>query len=163
MNHSSNDADATCFTNFALQEYLLGRLGQDVRAELKQHVDDCPQCGACLTLMDTETQVLRAALRDDSGEAENPKLDTETLAIYLDGSLSDEQREECERVLISSPQLLASLVDIRRELSTLRVLDPNVLGASERPEGRILRMPKRRLLPKDISELSLTDSEAAEA
>lgn len=163
MNDSSKNADAPCFTNFALQEYLLGRLGEEVRAELKQHLDDCPQCGACLKLMDTETQVLRAALRDDTGDAENPERDTETLAMYLDGSLSDEQHDEYERLLISSPQLLASLVELRRELSDLRALDPESARTSASPEGRILRMPKRHLLPQNISELGLTDSEAAEA
>lgn len=163
MNDSLKRADAPCFTNFALQEYLMGRLSEEVREELRLHLHDCPQCDACLKLMDTETKVLRTALRDDFAVGETPELDAETLARYFDDSLSDEERDKCDRLLAASPQLLASLIELRHELSIVSGLDPHEIDAPDAPEGRILRMPKRQVLPRNISELGSAESEAAEA
>ena len=163
MKDLSNTAETPCFTNFAIQEYLMGRLSEEIRTELKLHVDDCLQCGACLKLMDTETIILRAALRDDFADSETSNMDPETLAMYLDDTLGNEQREECEKRLRSSPQLLASLLELKRELSLVQSIDPLESIAPTTPEGRILRMPKRRHLPKNLTELGQSDSEASEA
>jgi len=113
--------------------------------------------------MDTETIILRAALRDDFADSETSNMDPETLAMYLDDTLGNEQREECEKRLRSSPQLLASLLELKRELSLVQSIDPLESIAPTTPEGRILRMPKRRHLPKKLTELGQSDSEASEA
>ena len=159
---TSHSADRPCFTNFAFQEYALGRISSEVREEMETHRKECPQCGACAALIERETGLLSSALRSGFEERPARPLEREMLAMYLDDSLDQQTRERCEKLLASSPKTLAALLSIRREL--IGVLNatagPGELHAG--PEGRILRMPKRRILPKTILDLSRSESEAAE-
>ncbi len=162
MNMTSPSADRPCFTNFAFQEYALGRLSSEVRVEVEIHVKECPQCAACAALIEKETGLLSSALRSGAeGRPEQP-LEREMLAMYLDDSLDQETREKCEKLLAASPQTLAALLSIRQEL--IGVLNAAVVPGETpaRPEGKILRMPKRRILPVTMSDLSRSESEAAE-
>ena len=162
MNMTSHSAERPCFTNFALQEYALGRIRSEVREEMETHLKKCPQCGACAALIEQETGLLSSALRSGIEERPGQPLEREMLAMYLDDSLDPETREKCDKQLASSSKTLAALLSIRRELI-------DVLNATEgpgefqvQPEGKILRMPKRRILPKTILDLSRSESEAAD-
>lgn len=162
MNMTSHSADRPCFTNFALQEYALGRISSEVREEVETHLKECPQCGACAALIEKETGLLSSALRAGSEERLGQPLAREMLAMYLDDSLDQETREKCEKLLASSPKTLVALLSIRREL--MGVLNATA-GPGEfqaQPEGKILRMPRRQILPKTILDLSRSESEAAE-
>lgn len=162
MNMTSHSADRPCFTNFALQEYALGRISSEVREEVETHVKECPQCGACAALIEKETGVLSSALRFGAEEGPGQSLEREMLAMYLDDSLDQETREKCEKLLASSTQTLAALLSIRRELIGVLNAAGGPGETHAQPEGKILRMPKRRILPKTISDLSRSESEAAE-
>jgi len=160
MNAASHGSDRPCFTNFALQEYALGRLNGDVRLEVEAHVGECRQCAA---LIEKETRLLKAALRAGAEEGEGQAPEREMLAMYLDDSLDQETREKCESLLASSSEALAALLSMRRELVSVLNVEALPGEMTSRPEGRILRMPKRRILPKTIAELYGDESEAAEA
>ena len=162
MNMTSHSADRPCFTNFALQEYALGRLSSEVREEVETHVEECPHCAACAVLIEKETGLLSSALRSGAEERPGQPLEREMLAMYLDDSLDQETREKCEKLLAYSPQTLAALLSIRREL--IGVLNAAVCAGEipAQPEGKILRMSKRQILPKTISDLSRSESEAGE-
>ena len=162
MNMTSHSADRPCFTNFALQEYALGRISSEVREEMETHLKECQQCAACAALIEKETGLLSAALRVGAEERPGETLERETLAMYLDDSLDQETREKCEKRLASSPQNLAALLSMRRELIGV-LIDAGGPGEKlAQPEGKILRMPKRQILPKTILDLSRSESEAAE-
>ncbi len=163
MNMTSHNADRPCFTNFALQEYALGRLSGELREEVEIHVKECPQCAACAALIEKETRLLNAALRVGAEEGEGEAPEREMLAMYLDDSLDQETREKCESLLASSSEALAALLSMRRELVSVLNVEALPGEMPSRPEGRILRMPKRRILPKTIAELYGDESEAAEA
>ncbi len=151
-----------CFTNFALQEYALGRLSSEVREEVEAHVNECPECAACAALIEKETGLLNSALRFGGEEEQGQSLEREVLAMYLDDSLDQEAREKCEKRLALSSETLATLLSLRHEL--LSVLNVEALPGEmpARPEGRILRMPKRRILPKSVAELYSVEPEEAE-
>lgn len=162
MKETSQSSDQSCFTNFALQEYTLGRLSSEVRLELEGHIEECVECTACLSLIEKETHLLCEALQPDLNSSGVEALDAETLAMYLDDSLDQQTREKCEQLLASSPGNLRVLVSLRRELVNVRSAEVARGETALRPEGRILRMPKRQFAPRNIIELSRSDSEAAE-
>jgi len=149
-----------CFTDFALQEYVLGRLDPDVRVALEDHIEGCPQCAACERLIATETKSLREALRQAEGGSEVAPIDEELLALYLGGGLDDKEREEIETTLASSSVLRDRLNALRVELD--EVLKPSKASARAplEPEGQILRMPQRTLIPQKLSDLRTNDTEA---
>ena len=152
-----------CFTDFAIQEYLLGRLDAAVRVEVETHLGSCPECAACAKLLKRETLTLRAALRTPSpSESTASKINDETLASYLDNSLRPEAREEVELALLESSEALMRLNEIRLELEAVR--DDSAVPESRNyaPEGRVLRMPKRIVLPRKVSDLSAGEGEAAD-
>ena len=162
MNAPTASQDNPCFTDFALQEYVLGRLSPEVRIEVQEHMQSCPQCAACAGLIAKETELLRAALGASAGSSSAAAIDDETLSLYLGDSLDAQSREACEKALVTSPKLRERLTELRRDLEA--VLGDT--GAAEiskvRVEGRILRMPKRSEVPRNFSDLTLSDSEAAE-
>lgn len=161
MNVTPHRADRPCFTNFALQEYALGRLSGEVREEVETHVVECRQCAACAALIEKETGLLSSALRAGAEERPGQPLERETLAMYLDGSLDQETREKCEKLLAESPETLAALLSMRHELVSVLNATAAASELPERREGRILRMPKRRILPETLLDLSESESEAA--
>ncbi len=162
MNTISRSPDRPCFTNFALQEYALGRLSGEVREEVEAHVQECRQCAACADLIEKETGLLSSALRAGAQEGQGRPLEREMLAMYLDDRLDQETREKCEKRLAESPEMLAALLSMRDELVSVLNTTAAASELPERREGRILRMPKRRILPETISDLSRSESEAAE-
>lgn len=160
---SSGTNTNSCFTDFAIQEYLLGRLDAGVREELEAHLKGCRECTACSELLAKETATLRAGLRGTAGvESTAPGIDDETLAMYFDDSLSLEMREEIERNLAQSPEALRRLNELRLELESLRDGSKVLEGDAAKPEGRVLRMPKRQILPRKLSDLPSEGSEVAE-
>lgn len=162
MNETSQNGGETCFTNFALQEYALGRLSSEVRTELEGHIEDCAECAACVRLIEKETRLLREALRPNVDDSGAEALDAETLAMYLDDSLDQQTREKYEQLLASSPRSLEALVSLRRELVSAMSAENSSGEISLQPEGRIIHMPKRQFAPRNIAELSGSESEAAE-
>ena len=162
MKETSQSSDQPCFTNFAIQEYTLGRLSSKVRVELEGHVEECAECAACLRLIETETRLLCEALQSNMNDSRVEALDTETLAMYLDDSLDQQTREKCEQILASSPGDLRSLISLRRELGSVTSSENNLVEKHVRPAGRIIRMPKRQFTPRNIAELSGGESEAVE-
>lgn len=162
MNAPTASRDNLCFTDFALQEYVLGRLSPEVRVEVQGHLRNCLQCAACADLITQETGLLREALGASAGSSKAVAIDDETLSLYLGDSLDAQSREACEESLAASPQLRERLGELRRDLEAV-VGDAGAVEISEtRLEGRILRMPKRSRLPRSFSDLTLSDSEAAE-
>jgi anti-sigma factor RsiW len=134
-----------CFTDFAVQEYLGGRLEPSVRQELEAHLSACAECRAATTALDAELRILRAALSPiDALEPRGNTYDDEALARYLDGALDEGSVQVFEERLSRDPALLTRLIALRREV--LNVRQEAELGApEEKPEplGQILRMPKR--------------------
>ncbi len=162
MNETSQSNGETCFTNFALQEYALGRLSSEVRTDLEGHVEECAACAACVRLIDKETRLLRETLQSNVDNSGPEALDAQTLAMYLDDSLDQQTREKCEQLLASSPRSLEALVSLRRELVGAMGAENSSVETPLQPEGRIIRMPKRQFAPRNIAELSGSESEAAE-
>lgn len=158
----SQSHDESCFTNFALQEHTLGRLSAEVRLGLEGHVEECAECAACLRLIEKETRLLCEALQSNVDNSRVEALDTETLAMYLDDSLDRQMREKCEQLLASSPGDLRALISLRRESVSVTNAENSLLEKPLRPAGRIIRMPKRQFAPRNITELSGSESEAAE-
>jgi anti-sigma factor RsiW len=149
---SGNAPDERCFTDFALQEFVAGRLEQEVRAQVEVHAETCDACRNAVTLLQQEAALLQAALSGGDDVATSDNIDLEVLALYLDGALDSEARAQLERRLSNEPVLLRSLLDLRTEVArTLSEQGDGVRRPMPKPPaGEILRMPKRTQPPPVI-------------
>ncbi len=142
-----------CFTDFALQEYLAGRLDAEVRRGLEAHLARCAECHGALQAFDTEAALLRGALATRAGEGGTEEHSDEVLARYLSGALDDSQSSALEETLSRHPALLARLVALGREVAAVREgTGQGVEKSAQRPpEGLILKMPRRTKPPLIIA------------
>lgn len=142
----------SCFTDFALEEFLSGRLSADVRFELEAHIASCSDCRTALDLLAKDRILLNRGLAEAARTPRTSESDTEQLGAYLSGGLSPNEREAVERRLSVEPELLADLIRLHDEaVATLSEIDrPGVTAQPMTPAGEILRMPKRTVLPVTV-------------
>ncbi len=144
--------DRECFTDFALQEYVQGRLDSAIRLELEHHTATCTQCRAALQEFQTEAALLHAALSSATASTEEVDINDETLALYCTGALEAGEAIAVETALSRNPGLLQRLIALTRETTAVRSSETadDVVGTPQ-PAGQILRMPKRSARPVVVS------------
>jgi anti-sigma factor RsiW len=145
----TNSQDESCFTDFALDEYVAGRLDPDVRAEVESHTRSCDPCREAVALLRAESEFLRHALAQTGGESLAGDLHPETLARYLDGSLDPSDSAAVEHRLLRDPKTLHQLNELRAEVAAALAGRDVVMPIPEPvfPRGEILRMPQRTRPP----------------
>lgn len=144
--------DDACFTDFALQEYVAGRLDPEVRAEVEAHAGACELCRRSIELLAVESAFLRQAfITTDCAEFEQP-VDPAMLALYLDGALDPDEAASLEHRLTHDPEALMALTQLQADVAeTISGKGEGVpADAPSVPAGEILRMPKRTQPPAVI-------------
>jgi anti-sigma factor RsiW len=146
------DTNPSCFTDFALGEFVHGRLDPEVRREVEAHAGECAECGAAIRMLRAESAAIVRALRA-ARLAQMDKFDPQTLARYLDGALDPQAERELEAILATEPEPLAALVALHAEVAAARLEADQGVGRIEPavPAGQILRMPKRTAPPPLVS------------
>ena len=139
----------SCFTDFALQEYVHGRLAEDVRREVESHVVACAVCGKAIKLLNSERSLLRDVASSTNRPAMRERPDWATLAAYMDGALDSEDAARMESALLADPVLLESLISLQREASAVLEApgEEATPEAQSAPSGQTLRMPQRAKMP----------------
>jgi anti-sigma factor RsiW len=138
--------DLPCFTDFALEEYVHGRLDPEVRSDVELHCAACEQCRNAIGLLHAESEFFKRTMRSAAHPAEAAEVGREHLALYLDGALEAEAVEALESRLLSDPRLMSSLCDLAAEVrETVAGLASGIQRSSEHLvlTGQIVRMPKR--------------------
>ncbi len=140
-----------CFTDYALQEYVAGRLDPGVREEVEAHAAVCDACRSAAGLLREEAGFLRAAL-EPAGKAPAEPLDSLLLAAYLGDALDTEETAILDARLAGDASSIVALLRLRAE--TLATLDECGTGVREEvppvPSGVVLRMPTRRIHPPRV-------------
>lgn len=158
MNASTDRPGQECFPDVVVEDYALGRLRKVVRDDFERHVQECADCAARLELIRAETTAFQGALHAASGDASGACCERETLAMYLDRALDEQERERLELHLSTCRRCQRELVALHREVGeTLRGEGPTkVLEEAEKPRveagaakpkfsaRRIRQFPQRR-------------------
>lgn len=144
-----------CFTDFALEEYVQGRLDVSVRLALEAHTAGCTECGRAVELLKAESALLRHADFSAPQREVRSTPDVQVLAAYLDGAMTRDAAEELEALLADDPILLNALLQLGREVEAAsNEQEPGTPSAV--PEGQLLRMPvRRRAMPAVIMPAGL--------
>lgn len=162
MTDSTGQNTDECFTDFALQEYVLGRLASEIRDEVVAHLKSCPACTACVNLFQMEAGALTELLANSPRPDAASPIATEELAMFLDNSLDKKARQRLHATLADSPEELSRLIAVYREVQASRDHADTHTETREiperEPEGRIIRMPKRQVIPKSILDLPSSES-----
>jgi anti-sigma factor RsiW len=142
-----------CYTDFALQEYIAGRLDAGVRRDLEEHLARCRECRGALQAFQAEAALLRGALAPRGGEEICEEVTDETLALYMGGALDQVQVAAVEDAVSRRPALLGRLVALGREVAAVRegAGSPGQESRSHPPEGLILKMRRRTVPPATVS------------
>jgi anti-sigma factor RsiW len=150
---SPGDQTHPCFTDFALQEFVQGRLDSDVRQAVEKHLEACQECRRAAELLQSESALLRDALMSATPVEAGEPPDIAVLAAYLDGALDDAAVREFEARLASDPRLLHALARLQAEVSAVVANQGERVrqSAAQVPAGQILRMPKRAAPPPVVT------------
>ena len=147
----TSSREPECYTDYALQEYLMGRLDVSVRQDVQRHLDDCKECASRYNQYMLEKETIRNILSSQpSVTSTNLCIDDEALAMFLDNSLDEESRARCEAHLAVCKNCYAELLQIHNQLDELLSGEPNQAPEKieQPPMGLILKMPKRTSPPK---------------
>jgi len=140
------DTPPECYTDFALQEFIAGRLDRQIRADLVEHISTCSECRQALAAFQGEAAALRVALQSRTPSAvDNTQIPDQTLGLYLAGALPEAEVANLEVALTRCPALLARLIALRKETAEARTSAESATGPAytAAPQGLVLRMPKR--------------------
>ncbi len=144
MSAPPRESSHECFSDFAILEYIMGRLAKEVRREIQEHFHTCKECASCHNQYALERDFITALFTTSSDAPPGLCPSDETLAQFLDNSLSDIERVKCECHLTVCSECQRELLEIYDDLNLLSV---NTLEADttirQCPEGIILRMPQR--------------------
>lgn len=163
MNAPSNP----CFTDFALQEFLMGRLDPDVRKDIEKHSQTCEQCAACLELLRKETEALRSFLMPEGAREVSTDDPTDLeLAMFIDGSLKPDIQARVENLIAGSPEHLQRFVSLYRDLADMQQQNAPTAAPAKHPPSTprrlpvLLRMPQRKVTPRTIADLGGEQAQA---
>jgi anti-sigma factor RsiW len=147
-------AGAHCFTDFALEEFVHGRLDPEVRGDLESHLLECTACAQATAMLRVQAAVIVRALHPPAHPAGPSEIDDSTLARYLDRALDPEAVRDLESRLAEAPEALARLVAMYAEVRGVQADAGEGVRSPERsaPAGDILRMPKRNSPPIWVSD-----------
>jgi len=145
MSDSTPSCENPCFTDFAIQEYILGRLADEIRREIEDHFHSCKECATCHNQYALERDFIAALLAAPSGTSPGLCPSDETLARFLDNSLDDTEHTKCECHLAACTDCRQELLDIYDDLQRLSTMQPHRDSIPKpTPQGLILRMPPRK-------------------
>lgn len=135
-----------CFTKEAFEQLALGRLDPESRAALLKHVATCTKCKAEMDRVATETQAITQALKATEPHTDDECLDNEYLARFLDGGLSEAERETVEQHLSTCATCQKNVVAIHRETRAIldlleQVDERNQSATLTQPEAEMIRWP----------------------
>ena len=141
MNPTDAQREDECFTDYALQEYALGRLSEKIRAKTESHIRECRACHttyheiqrevACFQELETGRRSVGDCLRD------------EDLGLFLDGTGETTQRDSVLRHLQSCKSCTLTLVEMRREIAEALAQVDGLKSEAPSERGIVLTMPKR--------------------
>lgn len=158
MSDSTNPKDTVCFTDYALEEYLQGRLSTQRRQELEAHLETCTECAEARKYFAKEAEAIRGALSIATRAATEDCPDDEFVSLYLDNGLNPQDRAAAELHFVSCPRCRARIVSLYRESKSVieEARKPTAhVPVARRHEAIVLKMPKRKVPGPMASEDSL--------
>jgi anti-sigma factor RsiW len=145
MNDSASKSEKPCFTDFAIQEYIMGRLAEEIRREIEAHFHSCRECASCHNQYALERDFIVTLMSTSSDTPSGLCPSDETLARYLDSSLDDTEHTKCECHVAACADCRQELLDIYDDLQQLTTMQPQSDSPPKpTPQGLILRMPERK-------------------
>lgn len=150
---TSHSDDPTCYSDFALQEYALGRFSKDVRGTIASHLEGCSACTRALNEIQLEVCYFQE-LGEIRSETSGACVTDENLASIIDAGIDDKTHEHIVVHLQSCSDCRQRLVEMRQEI--VRALSQSEGSiAEERSEAsQVLTIPKRPEQP-DTEQVDL--------
>ena len=143
--HSENDE---CYTDYALQEYALGRLTPSVRNAVEGHLGECTACSEALETIRLEVCYFQELSDVSPAERGADCVSDDDLALFRDGNFDESDYNTILEHLQRCGTCRAALIEIRTE-SARAMAQVEGREAVERSESpTILLMPKRKPLPQ---------------
>ena len=141
--------DNPCYTDYALQEYVLGRHSEELIQAISAHSSHCSACETMIVELRLEQQYL-LHIRTYADTTTNEHCHDElVLAQFMDGALSDEDQNGVVNHLSSCDSCRRKLIllyrDVREALSALQE-SKSTVNKGAKPD-LILLDSKREILP----------------
>lgn len=141
--------DAPCFTDYALQEYVLERLSDSLSREVEQHISTCEACRRMEADIRLEEQYFSQLSKGDPATPSQDCFEELELGKFLDASLSDTDQMAIETHIASCTPCRKRLIVLRRNVHDAQNdhLEPYMdadLASSSKPV-LVLMMSKREI------------------
>ncbi|PCJ65833.1 MAG: hypothetical protein COA73_01780 [Candidatus Hydrogenedentota bacterium] len=164
MSPPTPDSIRECFTDFAIQEYVMGRLDSEIRSEVEVHFNRCKECASCHNQYELEREFISKLLNTPSETSPGLCVSDEMLAQFLDNSLNDTDRTKCESHLAGCSTCQQELLEMYDEVKSLSNTPEQTHDHPKpTPQGLILRMPERKPGSKTSLQLKWPIDEAGSA
>lgn len=134
MGTSQEPHSVNCPPDVAFEEYAMNRLSPESREKVERHLKSCPDCAAKAQGIAEEIQAAAKTVRALRWEPEGPCPGDETLALYLDQSLSEQARDEVTGHLAECRNCQEKFAGMYRELKAVT--------GDEQPEDEALFLPE---------------------
>lgn len=142
-----SQTDTPCYTDYAIQEFVLERLSDEVSKDVQVHLESCDACQAMEAETRLEQQYVSQIRKDVSIYSSENCMDDSQLGQFIDHSLPKAEQLTLESHLGECMSCRMRLIALYRSLSELRssaqqLEQLSTTGPSTRPE-LVLMMSKR--------------------
>lgn len=146
MTSSENHQKGDCYTEEAFEQLAFNRLDPAAKSTLLEHAASCSKCKSEIDRVEIETRALTLVLSAVARQAGDDCINDEQLASFVDGGLSETERETVERHLATCATCQEKMVGTYRETRTiLRLLEQGGEGPQNaprsQPKAKTLRWP----------------------
>ena len=145
--HNAPSDDRPCYTDYALQEFCMGRLSDTVATAIQAHLITCDACRA----MDAEIRLEQAYFSQvatiDANEPSNECLSDEQLGLFVDNSVKIDFKRNVEFHVSTCYSCRVRLIELYRQMREVMevVYESGGIGQEETPKpALVLTMTKRK-------------------
>ena len=122
---------SSCFPDTVFEEMALDRLDDDLRQQVEEHLPTCKECTARHDAILSETRSLQEELRAIETVPDTPCIEQLSLALFIDGSLPNAERDSVETHLSTCRSCQERLVELHRTVAELTDESANSPSASQ--------------------------------
>ena len=133
MNSHCDQDNGDRFSDTVLEEYALGRLGEELSEEFRLHLRRCQVCTTRLNVVQREVADVTKLLEAGVAAPDGTCLDDETLAMYLDQALEEHGRNRVEEHLSGCRSCRDRLVRVYRDLQEALRWEAPIAEENEKP------------------------------
>jgi predicted anti-sigma-YlaC factor YlaD len=145
--HSALSDDHPCYTDYALQEFCMGRLSEPVATAIEAHLTTCDACRAMDAEIRLEQAYFSQVAKIEEKAPSNECLRDEQLGQFVDNSVKSDSKINVEFHVSTCYSCRGRLIELYRQIREVMEIayESGGIGAEETPKPTlVLTMTKRK-------------------